>query len=114
MIKLYFPRKRHNKGCRGGGLFGCKCGDPGTLTIAIMAILAGAATGLELNAMTSTPKAPSLPTTPNMDTAKNTAQDQQSAQRRAALASGGNTNVTGGMGIVLGSDISSVSLVGSS
>lgn len=62
----------------------------------------------------STPKSPGLPAIPSMTDAKSTAQDAQTSQRQAALRAGAATNVTGGSGIVLGSDVSSLTLVGSS
>lgn len=57
---------------------------------------------------------PQSATLPSETAAANTAQAAQTQSRQAALAAGGSTNVTGGSGIILGSDISSVTLVGSS
>jgi len=72
----------------------------------------GAAEGI--GALTSNPKQPASPTAPSTTTAAATATAAQTSQRQAALSSGGQTNVTSGSGIILGQDVSSVSLVGSS
>ena len=58
--------------------------------------------------------APGLPAIPSMDTASSTALDAQTQQRQSALRAGGQTNITGGSGIIIGSDVSSLTLVGSS
>ena len=85
----------------------------GFIDIIIGAILgAGLAEGI--SALTSTPKAPSMPAAPSLTSASDTANTAQTQQRQAALAAGGNTNVTSGTGIVLGSDVQSLTLVGSS
>ena len=66
-----------------------------------------------ISAMTSTPGQPAQATAPNTATAQQTATEAQTAQRRSALAAGAGTNITQGSGIILGSDISSVTLTGS-
>ena len=115
MARLFSPRKRHNARCSGGPWpLGCKCGDPGTIAIAVMVALGTAATTMEVEALQGKPKNPDLPNLPSLDSSKETALSAQTRQRQAALAAGGNTNITGGTGIILGSDVSSVSLVGSS
>ena len=72
----------------------------------------GAVAGIE--ALSSSPKSPSQATLPSETAAANTAQAAQTQSRQAALAAGGSTNVTGGSGIILGSEVTSLSLVGSS
>ena len=69
-----------------------------------------------VNALTSSGKnkMPGLPAAPSIDSAGATALDAQTQQRQAALLAGGQTNITGGSGIVLGSDVNAVTLVGSS
>lgn len=92
------------------------CNNKGFADI-IIALVAGLAAGgiaEGISALSSSPKTPGLPATPSLDSASTTAQADQTAQRRALLAAGGNTNITNGTGIVLGSDVNSVSLVGSS
>ena len=74
--------------------------------------LAGFGLAEGISAMTSTPSVPGQPTAPSTATAQQTATEAQTAQRRSVLAAGAGTNVTGGSGIILGSDVSSVSLVG--
>lgn len=83
---------------------------------AIFIALAGAGVAEGVNALTSTPKSPSstAPALPSETAAASTAQAAQTQQRQSALAAGGQTNVTQGAGIILGSDVSSVTLVGSS
>jgi hypothetical protein len=85
------------------------------IAIAIGAIGGAFAIGEGINALTHSPKNPSdtAPTLPTEISASNTAQQAQTQQRQAALAAGGNTNVTGGSGIILGQDVNSVTLVGS-
>jgi hypothetical protein len=60
-----------------------------------------------------TPSEPALPVAPNMLIASNTASTAQTAARAAALQSGGLTDYTDGTGIVLGSDVSKATIVGS-
>ena len=79
-----------------------------TVTAAVGGIIEGAI------GLSESSKTPSTPAAPSTATAQQTATEAQTAQRRSVLAAGGGTNVTGGSGIILGSDISSVSLVGSS
>lgn len=80
------------------------------------AVLAGGGIAEGINALTSTPKSPSVtaPTAPTETAAANTATAAQTQARQQALMAGGQTNVTGGSGIILGSDVHSVTLVGSS
>lgn len=82
----------------------------------VVAIAAGAGIAEGINALDSSSKnkAPSMPALPSMTSASETAGTAQTQQRQAALAAGGQTNVTSGSGIVLGSDVQSVTLVGSS
>jgi hypothetical protein len=91
------------------------------MAISIPSIIAVAALGGAVaegvNALATSSKnsqPPALPATPSLDTAQSTAQGAQTQQRQAALAAGGSTNITNGTGIVLGSDVSSLTLVGSS
>ena len=60
-----------------------------------------------------TPSEPALPAAPSISTASNTASTAQTAARAAALQSGGLTDYTSGTGIVLGSDVSKATIVGS-
>ena len=53
---------------------------------------------------------PEMAALPNKNLSQSAAQEQQDASRRAILASGGQTDLTGGSGILLGNDIKSVSL----
>jgi len=64
--------------------------------------------------LTSSPKSPSqtAPTTPSQSTANTTAASTVSDQRATLLASGGQTDMTGGLGILTGSEIQSSSLIG--
>ena len=84
--------------------------------LAAAILIGGAAIGAGVEALTSTPKSPSTtaPAAPTETAAANTAQAAQTQSRQAALAAGGSTNVTGGSGIILGSEVTSLSLVGSS
>jgi hypothetical protein len=50
---------------------------------------------------------------PDPNAAAQTALDAQNKERRALLASGGKTDMTGGSGMLLGSDIHSLNLGGS-
>ena len=88
--------------------------DPATLTLIATAVAVGAGSAEIITALSNKPDQPSLPTSPDMNSADKYAQDAQNNQRQIAIRAGGNTNITGGSGIILGSDISSVSLVGSS
>lgn len=89
---------------------------PPILVLEIAEIATAAAVGFGAAELlnSSNPKQPGTPTTPSQNTAAQTATQAQTQQRQAALAAGGQTNVTGGSGIVLGSDVNSVTLVGAS
>ena len=78
----------------------------------IIGALIGGGLAEGVNALTHTPKQPGLPSAPDMGVAQDTATNAQTQQRQASLAAGGQTNVTGGSGIILGSDVNSVTLVG--
>jgi len=106
------------------GAIGAAAGVTGAGVTAGMSILAGTAivggvAGLAegivgMTEASSKDGQPAQAAAPSTATAQQTATEAQTAQRRSALAAGGETNVTGGSGIILGSDISSISLVGSS
>jgi hypothetical protein len=88
----------------------------GMSELAGMVIVSGVAGLAEsVVGMTSASKAqqPGMPAAPSMTEAQGTATEAQTEQRRSALAAGAGTNVTGGSGIILGGDISSATLVGS-
>ena len=55
---------------------------------------------------------PVLPPLPNQDTADKDAKEKLNKQRRTALATGGQTDYTGGGASILDSSINKVSLVG--
>ena len=105
------------------GAIGAAAGVTGAGVTAGMSIAAGAAitagvAGLAegIIGMTDASKAQSSlqsPAAPSMTEAQGTATEAQTAQRRSALAAGAGTNITQGSGIILGSDISSVTLTGS-
>ena len=78
----------------------------------IAAVVGGVGIGLGIEALNSAPKAPAQAPLPTETAAANTASAAQTQQRQSALAAGAATNVTQGSGIILGSDVSSVSLVG--
>ena len=67
-----------------------------------------------VSALTSSPKSPSqtAPTTPSQSTANTTAAATVADQRATLLASGGQTDLTGGLGVLVGSDVKSSSLIG--
>lgn len=60
------------------------------------------------------PKSPSstAPSLPNESTASTTASTTVASNRATLLASGGQTDETGGLGILTGSDVSTTSLIG--
>lgn len=82
---------------------------------AIFFAIAGAGVGEGISALSGSGKSsvPGLPAIPSMASASDTSQEAQKQQRRSALIAGSQTNITGGSGIVLGSDVNSVTLVGS-
>ena len=78
--------------------------------------LGGGALAVEdfLQTSKTTSQGPVQPTLPTETAAASTATAAQTQARQSALSAGGNTNVTGGSGIIVGGDVSSVTLVGSS
>lgn len=87
---------------------------PAVIPIIIAAVAgAGIAEGINALETSGKNKQPALPAVPSLDSAATTAQGAQTTARQAALAGGGQTNITGGSGIILGSDVSSLTLVGS-
>lgn len=62
----------------------------------------------------SSPKSPAdtAPALPSVSTASNTASTTVNNSRAALLASGGQTDETGGLGILTGSDVATSSLIG--
>lgn len=84
----------------------------------IIAAIAGAGIVEGVSALTSSSKTasqgPAQATLPSETTASSSAQTAQTQSRQSALAAGGGTNVTSGSGIILGSDVSAITLVGSS
>lgn len=67
------------------------------------------------NAMSKSPKLESGPAqvaTPSVDVAKATADEAVTQQRRMLLASGGQTDFTGGSGSLLGGQVQSKTLLG--
>ena len=56
---------------------------------------------------------PTAPAAPDPNKAAQDALDAQNKDRRALLASGGKTDLTGGSGMLLGSDINSLNVGGS-
>jgi hypothetical protein len=67
----------------------------GLETALMVLAIAGAATTSIIAATSGKPKAPETPPAPDEAAAAKTAQDAQDARRRAALASGGQTLLTG-------------------
>lgn len=81
--------------------------------LAIAGIGAGVAEGV--NALTSQPKPPAAPATPaaSQAAAQNTAEAAQLQARKTFLSAGGQTDYTGGLGILTGSDLKAATLTGS-
>jgi len=78
-------------------------------------VIVGAIIGAGLAEMTSSKaKSPSstAPTTPTTADASTAASNTVASNRQAALLSGGNTDLTGGMGVLTGSDVSKTGLIG--
>ena len=94
-----------------------RCYDPGTIAL-VAAIAVGTAGGLAATEAVfggkgaKAPDVPAQAALPDPNAAAQTALDAQTAQRKALLASGGQTNVTGGGANILGSDIHSLNLTG--
>jgi hypothetical protein len=81
----------------------------------IVGAIIGAGLAESVNAMTSSKaKSPSstAPTTPTTADASTAASNTVASNRQAALLSGGNTDLTGGMGVLTGSDVSKTGLIG--
>lgn len=112
MARSYFARRNHSPLCKGSGVLRCTCGGPALIPVVVGA-LAVSGIASEVVSLFNQPKAPGLPPVPSLSDSEKAAKDAQTQQRRAVLAAGGMTNVSGGTGIILGSDVSSVSLVGS-
>jgi hypothetical protein len=64
-------------------------------------------------ASTDKPKSPSSPAAPSTSTAAEAAKSAQLENRKTFLAAGGQTDFTGGLGILTGSDVGKSTLVGS-
>lgn len=79
-----------------------------------LAGLAGAGIAEGISALTSHSKSPSStsPTLPDQGTANKTAAATVADQRAAMLYSGGQTDMTGGLGVLTGEDISKTGLIG--
>lgn len=87
--------------------------DPVTDILTILAIAgAGAGVGSIISGMGSTPKAPDQAALPDPNKAAVDAQATQANQRRILLTSGGQTDYTGGTGVLTGSDVSKTTLLG--
>ena len=87
--------------------------DPVSDALIIASILAvGAGIGYEANSLMNPPKKPDQAALPNQADANKTANNTVSDQRTAMLKSGGITDYTGGMGLLIGSDVSTSTLVG--
>lgn len=82
--------------------------------VIVGSLLVGGAVGLGAEALSNKPKNPSetAPNTPTTTTANTTASNTVASSRAQLLATGGQTDETGGLGILTGSDISSSSLIG--
>lgn len=82
--------------------------------IIIGSILVGGAVGAGAEALTNKPKNPSAtaPNTPDQSSANVNAAATVSSARAELLRTGGQTDETGGLGILTGSDVSTSSLVG--
>ena len=80
----------------------------------IVGAVLGAALTEGVMAMTSSPKSPSqtAPATPDQSKANTNAASTVADQRAAMLASGGQTDYTGGLGVLTGSDVSKSGLIG--
>lgn len=86
--------------------------DPITiLTIAAVGF-AGFGVAEMIGASSDQPSMPGLPAPPDPNAAKNAAMDQSKAQRRLLLASGGQTDYTGGAGVLGTGDINKTTLLG--
>lgn len=80
----------------------------------IIGALLGGAVGLGAESLLSQPKSPSAtaPSTPSASTASTAASTTVANNRATLLASGGQTDETGGLGILTGSDVATTSLIG--
>ena len=63
-------------------------------------------------ATTPKPKAPSAPAAPREEDAAKTAEERLTAQRKALLAAGGNTDITAGSASILKDETASKTLLG--
>jgi hypothetical protein len=82
----------------------------------VVAVAAGSAIGgitESIIAASNKPKAPGAAAAPDPNAAAAAAQAAQTDARKTFLASGGQTDFTGGLGILTGSDVSKSTLVGS-
>jgi hypothetical protein len=80
----------------------------------IIGALLGAGVGLGAESLLNKPKSPSdtAPDVPNTSNASAAASNTVTSNRAALLASGGQTDETGGLGILNGSDVATTSLIG--
>lgn len=83
-----------------------------TAAVLALAGLAGAGVAETISGMSKAPSQPTQPTLPNSQTADNNSQATVANQRQILLAAGGQTDYTGGLGVLTGSDVSKSTLVG--
>lgn len=80
-------------------------------------LIIGAAVGFGVSEIaqgaSKAPKSPDQPTLPNTETAQKDAATTTNNQRHTLLAAGGQTDYTGGLGVLTGSDVSKSTLIGS-
>lgn len=80
------------------------------------ALVVGAVAGLGITeiaqGMTKAPKAPDQPALPDQSKADASAANTVANQRQVLLSAGGQTDYTGGTGILTGSDVTKTTLLG--
>lgn len=87
--------------------------DPITDVLTILAIAGAGFGAAELfNSTSNQPKTPDNQPLPNQKVAQQTAQDQTNAQRKLLLASGGQTDYTGGSAVIGSGDVNKTVLLG--
>lgn len=78
----------------------------------IAAVVLGLGAGELISGLQDSPDNPSQGTLPDPNKAKADAQATQANQRKILLTSGGQTDYTGGTGVLTGSDVSKTTLLG--
>lgn len=74
--------------------------------------LAGAGIAEGISSISKSPKIPDAPATPSQGAANQTGASTVADQRAAMLYAGGTTDMTGGLGVLTGENLSHSSLIG--